>query len=546
MQIAETLNQGLKREFALTIPAADLARRVDARLAEVSKQVRMPGFRPGKVPANLVRKMHGPALRGEALQDAINEGVQQLLAERQLRPATQPSVDLAGDPKDGEDVGITVALEVLPNVDTMNIDDLALEKLVVPADDAALDAAVARLAASQARSEPAPEGHAAANGDTVVMDFEGRVDGELFDGGAGKGMSVTLGSGQLIPGFEAQLVGVTAGETRTVNVNFPDDYGVAYLKGRAAEFTVTVEAVQTPVEQAVDDAFAQSLGLDSLDALKEILKDQLEAELNQLSRTHLKRQLLDLLAARHDFEVPPSMVEAEFGQIWEQLEREAAGEADPAAARATLDAERDDYRRIAERRVRLGLLLSEVGQRNKIVVTSQEMNRLIAQEAARYPGEQQKVVKFFQENAGAAAQLRAPLYEDKVVDFLLSGATLNERSVSRAELEAAIEADEHGHVVGHDHVHGPDCDHDHDHHHHHDHGHDHGVTAEAPAKPKRKAKAKAEEPAEIAEATAESTETVDAAPAKKSRAKAKAVDAEAPAVEVAEAPAKPKRAKKAE
>ncbi len=541
MQIAETLNQGLRREYSLVIPAAALAARVDARLAEVSKQVRMPGFRPGKVPPNLVRKMHGAALRGEALQEAINEGVQQLLADRQLRPATQPQVDLAGD-DDGEgDVGLKVALEILPTVEDIRTDDLALERLVVAADDAALDAAVARLAASQQRSEPAPEGHAAVDGDTVVIDFEGRVDGELFDGGAGTDMRVTLGQGQLIPGFEAQLTGVTIGEERTISVSFPEDYGVAYLKGRPAEFKVTVKGIEAPVAQDIDDAFAQSLGIDTLDALKDILKDQLSAEFGQLTRTHLKRKLLDTLAERHDFEVPESMVEAEFAQIWQQLEQEASQDADPATARASIETERGDYRRIAERRVRLGLLLSEIGTRNGITVSQAEMNRLIGQEAARYPGEQAKVVKFFQENAMAAAQLRAPLYEDKVVDFLLAQATLTERSVSRAELEAAIEAEEDG-PAGH--VHGPDCDHDHDHHGHDHHGHDHGAAEEA-AKPKRKAKAKAEEP--TAEAVTEAP-VDEPAPAKKPRAKAAkpASEAAAPAEAAAEsAPAKPKRAKKA-
>jgi trigger factor len=538
MQIAETLNQGLRREYSLVIPAAALAARVDARLAEVSKTIRMPGFRPGKVPPNLVRKMHGEALRGEALQAAVNDGVQQLLSEHKLRPATQPQVDLEGDASEG-DVGFKVAMEVLPTVDDVKIEGLALEKLVVSADDAAMDEALQRLASQSQRTEAAPAKHKAKAGDTVVIDFEGRVDGELFDGGKGEGMRVTIGSGQLIPGFEDQLIGAKANDERTIKVSFPDDYNVAYLKGKPAEFAIVVQGVETPVETAIDDEFAKTLGIDTLDALKEILKDQLDAELGNLTRTYMKRKLLDTLAARHDFEVPESMVDGEFEQIWGQLDQEAAQDADPEAARAQLEEERDEYRRIAVRRVRLGLLLSEIGQRNNVNVSQAEMNRLIGQEASRYPGEQAKVVKFFQENAMAAAQLRAPLYEDKVVDFLLSKAEITERAVSRADLEAAIEDEDE--TPGH--VHGPDCD--------HDHGHSH-----APAKA-----AKAKKPAKAVESAEDVV--AEAAPVKKpAKAKAEKADAEAEtepkakaasgkaataaAVEATEeaAPAKPKRAAK--
>lgn len=532
MQIAEITNQGLRRAYSLVIPAETLAARVDARLAEVSKTIRMPGFRPGKVPPNLVRKMHGVALRSEALQDAVNDGVNKLLNEHGLRPATQPQVDLDGELPDDGDARFTVSLEVLPTIEDVKIDDLALEKLVVPADDAAMDAAIARLAESAQRTEAAPAKHKAKQGDTVVIDFEGTVDGVPFDGGKGEGMRVKIGSGQLIPGFEDQLVGAKANEQRTIKVTFPADYGAANLAGKPAEFAITVTAVEVPAETAIDDEFAKGFGLESLDQLKEILKDQLDAELGGLSRTYLKRKLLDTLAARHDFDVPESMVDAEFGQIWETLEAETAREADPEAARAQIEAEREDYRRIAVRRVRLGLLLSEIGQRNGVTVSQAEMNRLIGQEAARYaPAEQQKVVKFFQENAMAAMQLRAPLYEDKVVDFLIGKATLTERTVTRAELEAAIESEDESPA----HVHGPGCGHDHD--------HDH-----APAKPAKKAaakKAKAEPaPEAAAEAAADAAaEPVKKAPARKKKAEAAPEVAEA-APEAAEAPAKPKKAAK--
>ena len=533
MQIAETLNQGLRREYSLVIPASALAARVDAKLLEVSKTIRMPGFRPGKVPPNLVRKMHGEALQGEALQAAVNDSVQQLLADRSLRPASQPQVALDGTPGIGADVGVLVKLEVLPTVDDVKIDDLVLERLVVTADDMAIADALTRLSVQARRSEAAAPAHEAKTGDTVVIDFEGRVEGELFDGGKGEAMRVTIGSGQLIPGFEDQLVGAKANDELTVNVTFPADYNVAYLKGKPAEFAIVVQGVETPVDTVIDDEFAKGFGIDSLDALKEILKDQLDAELGTLTRTHLKRKLLDTLASRHDFEVPESMVDGEFEQIWGQIEKEISQDADPDAMRIQMEAERGDYRRIAERRVRLGLLLSEIGQRNSITISQAEMNRLIGQEAARYPGEQQQVVKYLQENPMALAQLRAPLYEDKVVDFLIAKAELTERSVTRADLEAAIEDEDEtpgliAHAHGHEgHVHGPDCGHDH-----------------APATPKKTAKAKAvAEPVVKAEAAAE-------APVKK-MAKPKAAKADAapegvPSVEAVagDAPAKPKKATK--
>ena len=533
MQIAETLNQGLRREYSLVIPAAALAARVDAKLIEVSKTIRMPGFRPGKVPPNLVRKMHGEALQGEALQAAVNEGVQQLLTEKALRPANQPQVALDGTPGVGDDVAINVKLEVLPTVDDVKIDDLALERLVVTADDAAIADAVTRLSAQAQRSEAAPAKHKAKAGDTVIIDFEGRVGGELFDGGKGEAMRVTIGSGQLIPGFEDQLIGAKANDQRTIKVTFPADYNVAYLKGKPAEFAIVVQGVETPVATVIDDEFAKGFGIDSLDALKEILKDQLDTELGTLTRTHLKRKLLDTLASRHDFEVPESMVDGEFEQIWSQIEKEISQDADPETMRTQMEAERGDYRRIAERRVRLGLLLSEIGQRNSITISQAEMNRLIGQEAARYPGEQQQVVKYLQENPMALAQLRAPLYEDKVVDFLIAKAELTERAVTRADLEAAIEdEDETPGLIGaghsHDgHVHGPDCGHDH-----------------APAKQKKAAKAKAAPVG--AEATVEALVEVVAETAVKKTPKPKAAKADAAPVEAVavEVPAKPKKAAK--
>ena len=542
MQTVETLNEGLKRGYTLTIPASEIAARVEAEVKAVAPQVKMPGFRPGKVPANLVRKMHGPALAQDALTKAVQEGVQALLAQQALRPAMQPEVALDEGYEAGRDAEVKVSLEVLPEVPTPQIEGLTLERLTVPASDEAVAAEVAKIAGQQKSFDDAMAGHPAIAGDLVTMDFIGKVDGEAFDGGTGEGMAVELGSGRLIPGFESGLEGVTVGESRTLNVTFPEDYNVAYLKGKPATFDVTVTKVQTPKDAVVDEEFAKSLGLESLEQLRGLVRDQVEQQHNGLTRTHMKRKLLDQLASAHDFEVPPSMVEAEFGQIWQQLEHEAGQEADPAAALAEMAGDRDDYRRIAERRVRLGLLLSEIGRQNGVEITQAEMNRLIAQAAQQYRGEdQQRFIRYVQEDPMAAAQLRAPLYEDKVVDWLFERAAISDRETTREELEAAIEADEE---LPAGHVHGPDCAHDHDHagHDHagHDHaGHDHGAgahddpaTIEAAAAPvvkkprKKAASADAGEHASASEtapagesAPAGQDETVEAPPRKRAAKK---------------------------
>ncbi|HEY0111673.1 MAG TPA: trigger factor [Allosphingosinicella sp.] len=511
MQTVETLNQGLKRAYRITIPKKDIDARVDGELRKVAPQIRMPGFRPGKVPANLVRKMHGPAIEQEALNSAVQEGVQKLLAEQKLRPAMQPSVRLEeGEP--GKDAVVAVELETLPEVPEPKIDGLKLERLLVEPTDAEINEAVARLAEGQKSFEPAPADYAAATGDLLVIDYEGKADGEPFEGGKGESMRVELGSGRLIPGFEDQLVGAKANEQRTLNVTFPQDYPVAYLKGREAVFEVTVGEVQKPRDTAVDDAFAQSMGLEGLGQLRELLKGQVEQELNGLTRTHMKRKLLDQLAAAHDFEVPPSMVEAEFAQIWQQLEHEASHEPDPEAARAEMESERGEYRSIAERRVRLGLLLSEIGTKHGIMISEQEMSQLVMQAAQQYrPEDRQRFVDYIRQEPMAAAQLRAPLFEDKVVDFLFARAEISDRTVTRDVLQAEIESAET------DHVHGPDCDH----------GHDHAPKAK---KAKKAEKAEAAAPA-------------DEKPAKK--AKAKKADAPAPAAEEATSPKKKPAAKKA-
>ena len=455
MKTVETENEGLKRAYKLTIPAKDIDARVDGEIKRIAPTVRMPGFRPGKVPPNLIRKMHGEALMRDALNTAVQDSVQQLMADKKLRPAMQPEVELDESYETGKDAEVSVRLETLPDVPSPKIDGLKLERFNVEIDEASVGQQLEQLAASQTRFEDATKGHKAAEGDQVTIDFIGKVDGVAFDGGTGTDMPVVLGSGQLIPGFEDQLVGVKSGDEKQIQVSFPADYPSENLKGKPATFDISVKAVKVAGETKIDDDFAKQLGLNDLEQLKGLLRDQQRQELNGLTRTHMKRRLLDQLAADHDFDVPPSMVEAEYQNIMAQLRHEAGHEADPAAALKEIEADAEEYRSIAIRRVRLGLLLSEIGAANNIEVGQQEMNRLIGQAAAQYqPKDREAFVRYIQQNALAAAQLRAPLYEDKVVDFLFSKAEISDLTVTRDVLEADLESEE-------GHVHGPGCGHDH-------------------------------------------------------------------------------------
>ena len=524
MQIVETANEGLKRAYTVKIPAKEISARIEGEVKKIAPQMRMPGFRPGKVPANLVKKMHGPALHQEALNTTIREAMDKLVADNKLRPAMQPDVSLGDGSEQGKDAELSVSLEVLPQIEAPALDGLKLERLVVPVTDAQVDEAVANLASRQKRFADAKKGKKAETGDQVVVDFVGKLNGVEFAGGKAENQAIELGAGRLIPGFEEQLVGVKEGDERQITVTFPADYGAAELKGKEATFDITVHAVKVAGETKIDEDFAKELGLESLEQLRGLLRGQLESETSGLTRTAMKRSLLDQLAAGHSFEVPPSMVEAEFGQIWSQLQQEAGNEADPEAALKEIEGEKDEYRAIAERRVRLGLLLSEIGQANKVEVSQQEMQMLVAQAAQQYrPEDRQRFYEYVQSDPLVAAQLRAPLFEDKVVDFLFDKAEVTEREVTREELQAAIEADEDGHV------HGPDCGHD----------HDHKPAAKKKAAPK-KAAAK-EEPKE-------ETAPAEAKPAAKKAAakKAAAPQAEATGDSVAKkAPAKKAAPKKA-
>ena len=508
MQIVETTNEGLKRAYTVTIPAGSIAAMIEGEVTKIAPQVRMPGFRPGKVPANLVKKMHGPAIHQEALNTSIRDAMDKLVADHKLRPATQPQVALGEGYEEGKDAELTVSLEVLPTIAAPSLDGLKLEKLTVAVADAEVDEQLERLASGMKNFVDAKKGKKAENGDQVVIDFLGKLDGVEFEGGAAQDTALELGAGRFIPGFEEQLVGVKAGEEKVITVTFPADYPAENLKGKDATFDITVKAVKVAGEAKLDDEFAKNLGLESMEQLKGLLRGQLEQETAGLTRTQMKRQLLDVLAAGHDFEVPPSMVEAEFGQIWQQLLQEAQNEEDTEAALKEIEAEKDDYRAIAVRRVRLGLLLSEIGQANGVEVTAQEMQMLLAQAAQQYrPEDRQRFAEYIQQDPLAAAQLRAPLYEDKVVDFLFDKAEVTEREVTREELQAAIEAEE-------------------------------GAAA-APAKPAKKAPAKKK--ADKAEAEA-APAAEDAKPAKKAAPKKAAAKAEGDAEA---APAKKAPAKKA-
>ena len=494
MQIVETTNEGLKRAYSLTIPAKDIEARIDREVKKIAPQVRMPGFRPGKVPANLVKKMHGESLHADVLNNTIRESVDGLISEKKLRPALQPKVDFSGAYEQGKDAQLTVELEVLPDIEAPSIDGLKLERLVVPVTDAQVDEAVAGLAQRQKSYKDAPKTKKAAICDQLIGDFTGKVDGVEFEGGKAQDAALVLGSGQFIPGFEDQLVGVKTGDSKTITVTFPADYPAEALKGKEATFDVAVKQVKVEGETKADEDFAKALGLESLGKLKELLRAQLEQETAGLTRTQMKRGLLDVLARDHDFAVPPTMVEAEFDQIWQQLQREAQNEADPAAALREIEAEKDDYRKIAERRVRLGLLLSEIGAANGVEITRQEMEMLIRQAAQQYREEdRQRFVDYVVNDAVAQAQLRAPLYEDKVVDFLFDKAEVTTREVTREQLEAAIEAEEETE--------------------------DAKAPAKKPAAKKASAKKEAEKPAEKAPVKKEAAKPAEKAPAKKEAAK---------------------------
>ena len=434
MQVSETLSEGLKREYKVVVEAADMEAKVTNRLADMAKEAQMPGFRPGKVPVKILRRTYGRQILGEVLERAVNEATTETLEKHEIKPAMQPKIEVVSF-DEGADLEYTIQVEVMPEFEPMDFATLSLERVVAEISDPEIDERVASLAQQFKEFTEGAEGQAAQDGDTVVIDFKGSIDGELFDGGTAEEHSLELGSNAFIPGFEEQIVGVKKGDETTVKVNFPEEYQADHLAGKEAEFAVTVREVKVPLPVAVDDALAEKLGLENLAALKDAVREQSEKEYAEVSRGRLKRKLLDTLAEHHTFEVPPSLVEGEFEQIWSQVEADLKREDKTIADLDKPEEEaRAEYRDIAERRVRLGLLLSQVGNTNNLTVNQDEVNRAMADQAQRFPGQEQQIFEFYQSKPEMRAQLEAPIMEDKVVDFILEMANISESKVSVEEL----------------------------------------------------------------------------------------------------------------
>jgi trigger factor len=439
MQVVEKSSEGLSKVLEVTVPIADLNQRLDAKIKEIGPRVNLKGFRPGKVPASHVRKLFGRDLMGEIVQETLNASSQEALDKVNVRPAAPAEVKLSSDIDKviaGEiDLAYEMAVEIMPNFVPIDPTTISLVRPVYQPSDEDLDASLNDLMA-QTRSYEAKEGKAK-DGDMVVMDFVGSVDGEVFEGGSSNDAQLVLGSGQFIPGFEDQLVGVKAGDEKTVKVTFPEAYAVATLAGKDAEFAVTVKEVRGPKDSKADDEFAKRIGFDTLDALKTALRGQLEQQYAGQSRFRLKRRLLDELDARHDFVLPEKMVENEFKSIWTQVEADKEKGALPPEDADKSEAElRKEYREIAERRVRLGLVLAEIGRRGGVTVTDQELSNAVMNEARAYPGREREVIEFYRTNPQAAAQLRAPVYEEKVCDWLFNVAKVTDEDVSKDDLYA--------------------------------------------------------------------------------------------------------------
>jgi trigger factor len=445
MEVTQTKAEGLSRTFAVKVTVKELQAKLDQRIEEVRPGMRLKGFRPGKVPAAHVRKMYGRDLMGELLDKLVNETNQKALDDAALRPAGTPQVQLEGDiekvVKGEADLAWQMNVDVMPEFTPVDPATLTITRPVAEVSQEQIDEALGRIAEQNMKYEAREEGAVSQDGDAVIVDFVGKIDGEVFEGGTAEQQAVVLGSNRFIPGFEEQLVGVKAGDEKVLNVSFPEDYPSANLAGKAATFETKVHEVRAPQTPAVDDEFAKGLGLESLEQLTGLVKDQLAAEHAAASRSKAKRDLLDKLDAAHDFDLPQGMVNQEFDQIWQQLQREMdAGRVNDEEKKKPEEELRAEYRKIAERRVRLGLVLAEIGRVSDVRITEQEVNQALIREARQYPGQEKEVVQFFQRNPNAMAQLRAPIYEDKVVDHILAVATVEETSVSREELFKEDEA----------------------------------------------------------------------------------------------------------
>ena len=440
MQVTETLKDGLKRSYTITVPAAVLDAKVSDKLAEAQPEIEMKGFRKGKVPMPILRKQFGERLLGDAMQDAIDGAMKQHFDETGDRPALQPKVEMKGGEawKQGDDVVVEMSYEALPAIPEVDLSGIKLDKLVVKADDKAIQEALENLAGSAKSFEDRKKGAKAKDGDQVVIDFKGSIDGEAFEGGAGEDYPLELGSGSFIPGFEDQLVGAKAGDEVAVKVSFPAEYGAKHLAGKAAVFACTVKAVKAPKAAEIDDELAKRFGAESLEALKGQIAERLEAEYAGAARQVMKRALLDALDKLVTFDLPPSLVEAEAHQIAHQLWHDEHPE-EHGHNHGSIEPG-DEHNKLAERRVRLGLLLAEIGRKEKVEVTDAEMTQAVLQQARQYPGQERAFFDFVQKNPQMQQQLRAPIFEDKVVDLVFAGAKVTEKDVSKDKLQKAVEA----------------------------------------------------------------------------------------------------------
>ena len=442
MQVTETLNEGLKHEFKVSVPATDLDAKADAKLVDLKDKVKLNGFRPGKVPVSHLKKVYGRSVMAETIDQTIRDTNTQIFTERGFRLATEPKITMPTEEKEVEellsgktDLTYTVSIEVVPAIQLADFKSFNVEKPVVEVADADVDEAIKRIADQNRPYAAKSDGAKAENGDRLTISFKGTIEGVAFDGGTGEGIQLVIGSGQFIPGFEEQLIGIGVGETRTVKVSFPKNYASEKLAGQPAEFETTVTALEAPGETEINDEFAKTLGLESLDKLKEAARERLTAEFAGAIRQRVKRTLLDRLDESHKFEAPPSLVAEEFKLMWDSIkaEMESSGKTF-ADENTTEEAAKEEYQKIADRRVRLGLVLSEIGEKNKISVTDDEVGRAVIERARSMPGREKEVWDYYRSNANALAQLRAPIYEDKVVDFILELANVTEKKVTREDL----------------------------------------------------------------------------------------------------------------
>jgi trigger factor len=439
MQIKELKSEGLSSTYTVTVTKEDLSAKLDAKIKEMQPQVSLKGFRPGKVPVSHIKKMFGQSIMKDVVEETVNETSQQAINDNKIRPAGQPKIDLRANGEEvtkGEaDLEYQLTVESIPEFEPVDPTTLKFTRLKYEATDADIDERLAELGKGQKTYKKKAKTAKAKKEDAVLIDFVGTVDGVEFEGGAMEGHQLVLGSGTFIPGFEDQLIGAKAGDELDVTVTFPEDYQAADLAGKEAVFATKVLEVQGAKDAEIDDEFAKNFGLDDLDALKEAVKGQYESELDMQSRMKLKRAILDELDGKHDFELPAGMVEAEFGNIWAQVQAEKeAGQLDEDDAKKSDEDLEKDYRKIAERRVRLGLVLAEMGQKEEVNISNEELQQAMVAEARRYPGQEQQVIEFYQKNPQAIAQLRAPIYEEKVVDLIIEKAAVKDKKVKKEEL----------------------------------------------------------------------------------------------------------------